>query len=124
MKVQIMICPWYQTMTLDLPILPEVGMHIDLSDNDINCYIAKVKAGDYPEEYGVAQAPDSIERDEEGYWQDLYIDTEIVEVNIAWDDEANAYLPQAVIDVVDEDFDDDDDDDCEYYDEDFDEDRD
>lgn len=117
MKVQIVICPWYQTMTVDLPILPEVGMRIELSDTDINRYIAKVKAGDYPEEYGIALAPNTLENDDDGYWQDLYIDTEVVEVNIAWDDEEKAYLPQAVIDTVDEDYDEDDEDYEEYFEE-------
>jgi len=85
-------------------------MHLELSDKDVDRYIALVKAADYPEEYGVKQAPDCIADDNDGYWMDLYVDTQIVEVNIVWDEDEKAYLPQAVIDIVqdeDEDIEDD-----------------
>lgn len=111
MKVQLLFAPWYQPMTVDFPIVPEVGMKISLSDDDVNRYIAKVKSEDYPEEWDLTNAPDTMEEDHEGFWQDLYIDTEVVETGIVWDDEVNAYIPQALIDVVDEDWDDDYDDD-------------
>jgi hypothetical protein len=103
MKVQLLFSPWYQTMNVDFPMVPEIGMHISLSNEDVNRYIAKVKAEDYPEEWGIKKAPNTIEEDGDGYWQDLYLDTQVVEVNIVWDDETHAYIPQAIIDVVDDD---------------------
>lgn len=86
-------------MVVDLPFIPEEGMGFDLSPKDINRYIALVKAADYPSEWGVDKAPDCYELDDEGFWQDLYVDTVVSEVNLTWDEDEEAYLPQVVIDV-------------------------
>lgn len=115
MKIEINIMPWYLPMLVELPIQPMFGTNIELSEKDLNRYIGIIKSSDFAEfeetKEELAMAPDNIADDEEEYWNELFLNTEVKEVNIVWNDEANNYVPQAILgkpyDLDDEDEDDD-----------------
>lgn len=113
MKIEINIMPWYLPMLVELPIQPMLGSYIELSEKDLNRYIGIVKNSEFStfdemkEEF--ANAPATLADDEEEYWIDLYYNKEVKEVNIVWNDEANAYIPQVILGKpydFDDDFDD------------------
>ena len=121
MKIEINIMPWCLPMLVELPIQPMLGSYIELSDKDFNRYISIIKNSDLSTldelKDELANAPATLADDEDEYCIDLYYSHEVKEINIVWNNEANNYVPQAVLgkpyDFDDDDFDEDEEDEIE-----------
>lgn len=115
MKVEINIMPWYLPLLVELPIQPMFGTCIELSQKDLDRYISIIKSQDYSDftdmKEEIDNAPASLADDDNEYWDDLFFNNEVKEINIVWNEEANDYVAQAILGRpydLDDDFDDDD----------------